>query len=264
MIRFEKRLGQDWKEILKPNEDRFGFARKLMHKIRAFVGAEIPGLLKAVTMKFRNLVKSDRAQGKSLALSRSRVSSIPFLYRYSGKIGQKRFGTGWNTYLFFILFALTSAASVIMGCRATPFNPESKAYVTKFSPELLHPTVVSGGTYTLPVCQVDVTVYNEIPLHLKSYVIDYFGPDGTKITAPDLSVSANLSRFIKPTAGAETATLDTEIYTEALYEHISQGTPTDVSDDINPVTAIITFTGEDENGNPITCNGSVEIDTMSE
>lgn len=265
MIRFEKRLGRQWRTRKSRKVQKTSAMLKKAGRYIRKCRAALLGVVKTMITRFKQLFqRQDMGTGHTLALSRVRVLTRAGTARAARRSTSKRAGYNWNTYVLFFLFALTAIASVMMGCRATPFNSECKAVVNKFEPEMLRPTVASGGANTLPRSQVEIAIYNRIALHLRGYSVGYYGPDGTKIIVPALSVSASLGRFIKPDEGVATEILDIEIYTEEVYEYISQGTPEDVTDDINPVTAVVTFTGEDENGNPITFEGSVVLDTTSD
>lgn len=157
---------------------------------------------------------------------------------------------------------ILAALSVLLAsCHVAPFNPESEAVVSGFSPEILRPNITAEDEVTLPTSTVTITVINSIPLTLTKFFIDYIGPTGEKIESPGLSVGGGLAKFIKPGEGTTEATVELEILTEDVYDYASQRTPSYLVDDITPIVARVTFTGVDENSNRVSFTGSVVIDT---
>lgn len=163
--------------------------------------------------------------------------------------------------------AIAAAATMLAsmaGCSVEPFNPKAEVAITSVEPSVARPTWSNGRT-VLPLARVNVTSANTIPMTIDAYRLDYRGPDGKIIEMPAIGRSGLLTRKIDAMSATESSAkvtpLTMEIFTPAVYDYACNGTTSESSDDITPISATITFTGKDINNNVIEIMGGVTLST---
>jgi len=169
----------------------------------------------------------------------------------------------WTRYAASLAAAALLMATLI-GCSVEPFNPKAEVAITSVEPAVLRPTWTDSRT-VLPLAKVNLTSTNTIPMTLQSWQIEYTGPDGRVIEMPALSRSGSISQTVQAMGASESSARVTpftmEVFTPAVYSYACNGTTSEYSDDITPISAVITLAGKDVNNNVIEMKGAVNLST---
>lgn len=169
--------------------------------------------------------------------------------------------------IFLVALGIMGLTVFTTGCQ-NPFEPSAEVSIISFEPNPLQ--AESGGTdgnARLPLSDLKVKVFNGVPLTIDGYQVHYTGPDGAMITNPPLSQSGKLSLYIKPASTtaestlSEDVTISLRVLTSDVYTYVINGTTSEVSDDISPVTATVRLYGVDDNRNICSAACHIPIDS---
>ena len=149
----------------------------------------------------------------------------------------------------FIIFAYILAACLfISGCSDKTLKPAAVLEVPTVSPFELYATATN--TQSLPTADITITSLSKIPCNLRKYSVKYFTPYGEEI--PQLAINS-IPVESKLAAEGE-ITVTTKPYTSKVVDLYELSTS-----DISPITAQITVTFEDYNGNWVERTGHCQL-----